>query len=279
MKRFLFILLTLLVLFSFITVTCHECDYIQTLQENKEREKVHAVVIEWIKPIQYIHYNTIPEVEAEMDRLTAYYEELELKLNQTYGQDDEKYTYALDFLVDEFDKILNLLTRYELRIGDIYSEQVVTFWQERHEKYPEATKVWIYMKEHFNWTDEVCAGVMGNIMAEIGGGTLDFSDWNSDDGPYGMFQWLGSREVELKNKYGNMPSIEQQMEFMYDELYGTDGVTQQVRDWQREKFLSSTTPQDAAIRFCQWFERPGGTGSVRKGYAATAYEVFVFKDA
>ena len=146
-------------------------------------------------------------------------------------------------------------------------------WQERAEEYPEATRVWLYMTQNFGWTDEICAGIMGNIMAEIGGGTLDFSDWNHDS-PYGMFQWLGSRKIELKEIYGDEPTIEEQLEFMYDELYGTDGVTQQVEDWQREKILASTNPKQVAKYFCIWFERPGDSGTIRQTYASRAYQYF-----
>lgn len=146
-------------------------------------------------------------------------------------------------------------------------------WQERAEEYPEATRVWLYMTQNFGWTDEICAGIMGNIMAEIGGGTLDFSNWNHDS-PYGMFQWLGNRKIELKEIYGDEPTIEEQLEFMYDELYGTDGVTQQVEDWQREKILASTDPKQVAKYFCIWFERPGDSGTIRQTYASRAYQYF-----
>ena len=130
------------------------------------------------------------------------------------------------------------------------------------------------MKQNFGWSDIVCAGVMGNIMAEIGGGTLDFSNWNHDT-PYGMFQWLGQRRIDIKEKYGVEPNIFEQLDFMYDELYGTDGVRQQVEDWQRDKILNADNPKDVATYFCIYFERPGNSGNIRRSYAQTAYEYFV----
>ena len=145
-------------------------------------------------------------------------------------------------------------------------------WAKRAEEYPNATRIWLYMKNNFGWSDEVCAGVIGNIMGEIGR-DMKFEKWNHDK-PYGMFQWLGQRRKDIHKIYGEEPSIEEQLEFMYDELYGTDGVRKQVKDWQREKILTSETPEDAAMAFCRYFERPGGTGLCRKGYARTAYEYF-----
>lgn len=146
-------------------------------------------------------------------------------------------------------------------------------WIARSEEYPIATQVWLYMKQNFGWSDIVCAGVMGNIMAEIGGGTLDFDNWNHDT-PYGMFQWLGQRRIDIKEKYGTEPNIFEQLDFMYDELYGTNGVRQQVEDWQRDKILNANNPKDVATYFCIYFERPGNSGSIRKSYAQTAYEYF-----
>jgi hypothetical protein len=147
-------------------------------------------------------------------------------------------------------------------------------WIARAEEYPIATEVWLYMKENFGWSDIVCAGVMGNIMGEIGGGTLDFDNWNHPQ-PYGMFQWLGQRKTDLKNIYGAEPSVVEQLEFMYDELYGTDGVRQQVTNSQREQILNASTPEDVATYFCIYFERPGNSGSPRRGYARKAYNYFV----
>lgn len=165
----------------------------------------------------------------------------------------------------------------------IYKEQVIkeieeaarqAKWEERAQQYPIATKVWLYMKENFGWSDVVCAGVMGNIMGEIGGGVLGFTNWDHDAATYGMFQWLGGRKKDLKRIYGNKPTIEEQLEFMYDELYGTDGVRKQVTNKQRDKILNGKTPEEVAMAFCRYFERPGGTGLARKGYARKAYNYF-----
>ena len=145
-------------------------------------------------------------------------------------------------------------------------------WVKKMEEYPRATMIWLYMKENFGWSDVVCAGVMGNIMGEIGR-DMKFDKWNHDC-PYGMFQWLGSRRKDIHRIYGEEPSIEEQLEFMYDELYGTDGVRKQVKNWQREEILNGETPEEVAMAFCRYFERPGGKGLVRKTYARTAYDYF-----
>lgn len=63
-------------------------------------------------------------------------------------------------------------------------------WNQYAKEYPAATAIWLYMKD-LGWNDYVCAGVMGNIMAEVGGGTLDVKYWVAGGNGwfYGMCQW------------------------------------------------------------------------------------------
>lgn len=43
---------------------------------------------------------------------------------------------------------------------------------EAWEEYPVATECWFYLKD-LGYNDYVCAGIIGNMMAEVGGGTLN----------------------------------------------------------------------------------------------------------
>lgn len=173
--------------------------------------------------------------------------------------------------IETTEQVQTIETTIETEAPTLSAEELL--WLARAEEYPIATQVWLYMKDTFGWSDIVCAGVMGNIMGEISGGTLDFNDWNCST-PYGMFQWLGQRKVDIKAKYGEEPSIFEQLDFMYDELYGTNGVRQQVTDYQREKILNASNEKDVATYFCIYFERPGHSGNERRRYATIAYEYF-----
>ena len=189
------------------------------------------------------------------------------------------YAFTFETVNPEIETSITLATEpivpeETIEIIETPSEEEL-LWQKRYEEYPIATEVWLYMENIFGWEPQVCAGVMGNIMAEIGGGTLDFSDWHHEEGPYGMCQWLGGRKKSIKEIYGEKVSVEQQLDFMYDELYGRNGVRQQVTDAQREKILSAKTPQKAAKYFCIWFERPNGGSGARERFAKIAYEYFV----
>lgn len=150
-------------------------------------------------------------------------------------------------------------------------------WRVRAEEYPIATQAWLYMKNELGFNDIVCAGIMGNMMAECGGCWTSDLDWDvSSSSGYGMIQWLGGRKQQLFSIYGNTPSVENQLDFVKDELYGTNGVTKQVTDSQLDKIMNAENPEDCAYAFACYYERCGEDHRwVRRDYARRAYEYFV----
>ena len=150
-------------------------------------------------------------------------------------------------------------------------------WKVRAEEYPVATQAWLYMKNELGFSDIVCAGIMGNMMAECGGCWTSDLDWDvSSSSGYGMIQWLGGRKQQLFSIYGSNPSVENQLDFVKDELYGTNGVTRQVTDSQLDKIMNAETPEDCAYAFACYYERCSeGHRWVRRDYARRAYEYFV----
>ena len=150
-------------------------------------------------------------------------------------------------------------------------------WRVRAEEYPIATQAWLYMKNELGFSDIVCAGIMGNMMAECGGCWTSDLDWDvSSSSGYGMIQWLGGRKQQLFSIYGSNPSVENQLDFVKDELYGTNGVTKQVTDSQLDKIMNAETSEDCAYAFACYYERCSeGHRWVRRDYARRAYEYFV----
>ena len=148
-------------------------------------------------------------------------------------------------------------------------------------EYPEAQLIWDTMIS-WGWTAETCAGIIGNMMAEIGGGTLNLSNWNSNGGcGYGLIQWTGSRRSLLKSRYGSYPNIEQQLIFMRDELFGTNGTRQQVNSSVLNRIMNTNgneTPESIAFCFASNYERCASRYRARRqGYARIAYEYFMSK--
>ena len=87
---------------------------------------------------------------------------------------------------------------------------------------------------------------------------------------------VGNRRKELFSKYGNNPSVEDQLNFMKDELYGTNGVSKQVNEEQFNKIMNASSPESCAFAFATYFERCGECHRApRRGYARRAYEYFV----
>ena len=186
---------------------------------------------------------------------------------------------------DDHPAIVMTKTDIENANADIeYYQEQFEIWEEKHKwevrasECPVATQVWLYMKNELGYNDIVCAGIMGNMMAECGGCWTSDLDWEAgkSGGPYGMIQWLGGRKQQLFSIYGKNPSIEEQLNFMHDELYGTDGVTWQVSQAQLDKIMNAETPEKCAYAFACYFERCGeGHRAPRRGYARRAYEYFV----
>ena len=147
-------------------------------------------------------------------------------------------------------------------------------WAERYAEYPVATEVWLTMKE-FGWSDVVCAGIMGNLMRETGGDTLNLKPKSNSSSGFGLVQWTGQRKKDMFNKYGHSPTIAEQVEFMKDELFGSNGVRKQVTDQQRKRIFEASTPGKCAAEFARWFERPASKNySKREANARKAYYYF-----
>lgn len=79
-------------------------------------------------------------------------------------------------------------------------------------QYPVATQCWMTMKS-YGWSDVVCAGIIGNMMAEVGGHTLNLQ-WNSYSGSYyGLCQWALIYYTGPSNA-----TISQQMNYLYGDI-------------------------------------------------------------
>ena len=138
-----------------------------------------------------------------------------------------------------------------------------------------AEQVWRAMKAK-GWNDDVCAGIMGNIMAECGGGTLEISAYLDGDGKtsFGLCQWHNERKADMLKFNGknyntttNLPPIEHQIDFIEYELnlYNIDIID------------SDKNYEEVAYEFCVEFEIPNNKykkAEQRKQFAKIAYQEF-----
>lgn len=135
-------------------------------------------------------------------------------------------------------------------------------------KYSQATQVWNGLKA-LGLNDYVCAGIMGNIMAEVGGQTLDISRWSqyssTTSGYYGICQWAGGRKQRLLNDFGT--TLEAQIKFLSVELFEVIPKGNSFYNMQDEK--------EAALYFAKYYERCGsGSYGVRQTNATKALQYF-----
>lgn len=90
-------------------------------------------------------------------------------------------------------------------------------------------------------------GILGNLMQESRGNS---NITNKRSGAFGIAQWLGSRKQKLKSRYGNNPTLQQQLEFIWEELNTTEGKAMR-------ELTNSRTVSDATRAFANHFERAG----------------------
>lgn len=243
---------------------------------------VLSIVLGCLSYILYLHTNwnkTLEElanVTAEKELVEARLAETEEKLEIANGK-SSRQVKAIEELADEIarqNEEIDILTakieEYKILVADEDSR-----WRRRYEEYDTATEVWTCMKA-FGWNDIVCAGIMGNLMAETGGSGTFNLDWDSNIGSgYGLVQWVGERRVDIKERYGEFPTVKEQVQFIYDELYGTNGVTCQVGAYELNAIMNAESPEDCAYAFACYYERCSPEyREMRREYARWAYSYF-----
>lgn len=161
---------------------------------------------------------------------------------------------------------------YDARYQELYAESEEAKWATKAAKYPAATQIWRYMKD-LGWNDYICAGIMGNLMAEVGGQTLDIQYWLQGNGYYGMCQW---NKVYRNSVWG--ADLVGQCDFLRDTIkyeIDTFGYAYQ-KGFNFESFLNMSNERDAAKAFAKCYERCGSsTYTIRQNNAEKAYDYFV----
>ena len=154
----------------------------------------------------------------------------------------------------------------------LYNELGYSELDEKAKEYPSATYIWIYLKDK-GYNDYVCAGIMGNIMAEVGGQTLALNIYADTSSHYGICQWS---KVYYKGVQG--AGLEAQCKYLCDtmeEQFNTYGFIYK-RNFDYSDFLALANEKDAALAFAEVYERCGSASyNVRQKNATAALEYFV----
>lgn len=90
-------------------------------------------------------------------------------------------------------------------------------------------------------------GIYGNIMQESRGNIKAMS--SDGHNSYGIAQWTGKRKSKLFSMYGNNPSLDNQLDFLWWELNNTEKSS-------LEALKNANTVEEATRVFMRKFERP-----------------------
>lgn len=240
--------------------------------ENPTEEVKVPEVLKHFKETTYVESNDKAVLTAELETCKDY----EFRLINLMNNKDlvgERY-----LVEEELIDVRGLISEYQEQVNAIEAEEarIEAMWSEKSGEYPVATQVWRYMKEELGWNDYVCAGVMGNMMAEVGGQTLNLQPYlygHSGANYYGLCQWSSRYYPSIQGA-----DVDAQLDFLAStvkkelDTYGylfRNGLNY-------EAFCDLTDAEDAAMAFAKAYERCGsGSYGVRQTNALKAYNYFV----
>lgn len=240
--------------------------------ENPTEEVKVPEVLKHFKEMTYVESNDKAVLTAELETCKDYEFRL-INLMNNKDLVDERY-----LVEEELIDVRGLISEYQEQISAIEAEEarIEAMWSEKSGEYPVATQVWRYMKEELGWNDYVCAGVMGNMMAEVGGQTLNLQPYlygHSGANYYGLCQWSSRYYPSIQGA-----DVDAQLDFLAStvkkELDTYGYLFRSGLDY--EAFCNLTDAEDAAMAFAKAYERCGsGSYGVRQRNAIKAYNYFV----
>ena len=147
-------------------------------------------------------------------------------------------------------------------------DQIANKWNQ----YPVAAYIWKYMHDTMGLNDYVCAGIMGNMMKEAGGHTLNIQPTAYNKaGFYGICQWSN----KYYHAYGM--SLEQQCDLLARTIkneFDTFGFLY-YRGFNYNAFINLQDEKQAALAYVKCYGRGGqGTYAIRQKFATYAYNFF-----
>lgn len=159
---------------------------------------------------------------------------------------------------------------YDIRKAEEIAAEKEARWEERQAEYESATYIWRFFKNQ-GYSDQAIAGILGNLMAEVGGQTLYIQYWLDSFTYYGMCQW----------NRGYYPGVvglglKGQCEFLLSTIESEFNSYGYIAGQTYSSFIQIEDEQAAALAFAKVYERCGsGSYSVRQRNATTAYNYFV----
>ena len=193
----------------------------------------------------------------------------ELMRSYGYGEDNPIIQAASKWWWDEENAKENTFVEVEPEPepSDIYEpETLIYVTHEQQAEYPVASAVWQYLKADMGLSDACAAGILGNMMAECGGQTLDLQPYIYGYGYYGLCMWY----LEYTNGrlyWGS--SVDDQLAYLGD----TCAWAMKYWGASYDYFCSIDNAYDAAWYFTEYYER-GAWADIRGWNAMDALAYF-----
>lgn len=178
----------------------------------------------------------------------------------------EYSSLAVAAMKDEYDRLQVIYSQIQQDLNRSLA------WES---EYYYAAKTYAFLKQS-GYNDAVVCGIIGNMMIETAGGTLNLQPtaYNSSGNYYGLCQW----DLRYYPQYKGA-SFEQQLEYLVESMpyeFNTFGKLYK-KSFTYDDFLEITDPAQAAYIFAKVYERCSSAGyTARKTAAIKAYEYFVF---
>lgn len=144
--------------------------------------------------------------------------------------------------------------------------------------YPTAEYVWAFLKKQ-GFSDTVAAGIVGNMMAEVGGQTLKLNHtlYSSGGGFYGLCQWSSRYYPGIQGA-----DLDSQLNYLMEDIHRQFKTFGHIykRGFTYEDFCNMTDEREAAYAFAVVYERcSSASHGIRKKNAEKALDYFMNEGA
>ena len=237
----------------------------EVYQQNVEVKKTSAEIREELGiPMQKVNTNSKNKLIKLMDKC----KKKKAKLKKSYPNKSSI----------NYDKYKKIIDKELINITNIYNEYKAQYKEIVHfekcaEAYPTATKIWKYLRK-CGYNNYVCAGIMGNIMAECGGQSFAIQATLYDHGYYGICQWSRRWYPDVQGQ-----DLNYQLKFLSKTIksefnnYGS----RYYRGFNYKAFCGLQDEQSAALAFAKCYERCSSAYYAIRGTNATkAYKYFAY---
>lgn len=194
--------------------------------------------------LKYSEFDSVENAEMFIDSVDIAVDELAAECSIS----DKYTTEATALMLEEIDRLT------AERTNAMRQKERMIKWVEKEEEYYYATCTWKYLKS-LGYSDVACAGILGNLMAECGGHTLNLNPYLYDKATgkyYGMFQWSIYYYPDIEGG-----SFEEQLAYYAetsDYVFKTFGK-KYAEGFTLDDFNELKDPREAALAFAKIYER------------------------